>query len=123
MPDVWSQDSASPKGFIETDEGVGRKNRRGELTKNGARKVHPYNLSLNYRRPQILVMMLLNIFPTPVPKRARSMITAMPTSRISSAYSTSPWPYDHRNAHEQDQQRVLNEPLALRERIKHECPQ
>jgi hypothetical protein len=31
--------------------------------------------------------------------------------------------YDHRNAHEQDQQRVLNEPLALRERKKHECPQ
>ena len=42
---------------------------------------------------------------------------------ISYACSKKGKEYDHRNAHEQDQQRVLNEPLALRERKKHECPQ
>ncbi|KPK91916.1 MAG: hypothetical protein AMJ88_12230 [Anaerolineae bacterium SM23_ 63] len=39
-----------------------------------------------------LAMMLLNMFPTPLPKRASITMTANPTSRINNAYSTKPWP-------------------------------
>lgn len=49
--------------------------------------------------------MLLNIFPTPAPKSARSTITAIPTNRISSAYSTSPWPFE-----EEKNMNALNRP-------------
>lgn len=102
MPDVWSEDSASPKGFIETDEGVGRKNRRGELTRTRAKRV-----------PELSELEI----------QAASDIGDDVAEHISYPCSKKGKEYDHRNAHEQDQQRVLNEPLALRERKMHECPQ
>jgi len=36
MPDLWSQDSATPEGIVEADEEVGGKSRRGGVIKKEA---------------------------------------------------------------------------------------
>jgi len=38
----------------------------------------------------MLLMIELNMFPTPVPKKDRATMTASPISRIKNAYSTRP---------------------------------
>ncbi len=37
MPDVWSEDSVTPEGIVEADEGLGRKGRRGGVTRTRAK--------------------------------------------------------------------------------------